>query len=538
MPGWPVSLVVADAGRSGSAGLGLAPRRRLGPVVAALASLAGATGLIADQAEAQQGPEPDPTGLTVTSHRVATSGGRLDYTATAGFLPITDAAGTRRADVFFVAYSVDPETTGQRPMTFAFNGGPGQPAVWLHLGVGPVWADVAQPDVDAVSGSGMPAPPHARLVPNPATWLTHSDLVFVDPVSTGYSRAAEGVEPSEFHGYVQDVEYLAEFVRLFLTRFDRWDSPRFLLGESYGTTRVGGLARYLQERHGITVNGVILVSAILNWQTARFDVGNDLPHLLYLPTYTATAWYHGRLSQSLQRGGLEEAVREAREFATGDYAAALLNGPALSPDERQAVAHRLAALTGLSPEYVERTNLRIHGRRFAKELLRSTRTTVGRLDSRYVGVDRDAAGEVPEYDPSYFVYGAFSTAFHPYVRRELGVALDRPYEIRAGDLVRPWDYTNVQNRYLNVAEDLRRAMSENPALRLFVASGYYDLATPFFAMDYTLGQMQLDERLGQSVTVRYYEAGHMMYIDPESRDQLETDIGAFYRAAGVERLPR
>ena len=446
-------------------------------------------------------------------------------------IPAVADDGEVRANVFFVAYTSEPPEGRSRPITFLFNGGPGQPAVWLHLGVGPHRAAVAQPSVTQRFASNGAIAPTAELVPNEHTWLSFSDLVFIDPVSTGYSRAAPGVDAQDFHGYVQDVEYLGEFVRLFLTRFERWDAPKFLAGESYGTTRVSGLARYLQERHGITLNGVILLSAILNWQTARFDVGNDLPYLFFLPSYTATAWYHGRLAGGLQTGGLENAVQQAREFALGDYATALLRGDNLPTAQRGMIVQRLAGFTGLSPDYVERSNLRVEGRRFMKELRRDEGVTVGRLDGRYLGVDRDAVGEVPEFDPSYFVYGAFTALFNDYVRGELEYRNDLAYEIRAGDLVRPWDYSNVENRYLNVAEDLRSAMSGNPGLRLFVACGYYDLATPFLAMEYTLSQMQLAESLRENVTVRYYEAGHMMYIHPASLAKLELDISGFYDEA-------
>lgn len=473
-------------------------------------------------------PETGSSSTVVTRHEIDTNGGTLRYTATAGFLPIADGDGEPKARVFFVAYNAEPEGGPPRPITFAFNGGPGQPAVWLHLGVGPWRADVARPGDRPGSGPrGEPAP---RLVENPHTWLAYSDLVFVDPVSTGYSRAAKGEDSSQFHGYVRDVEYLGEFVRLYLARFQRWDSPKLLVGESYGTTRVAGLTEYLQTRHGIDVDGVILVSAILNWQTARFHVGNDLPYLLFLPTYAATAWYHGMLDGELQARPLEDVVDQARELALGDYAVALLRGHDLSQEKRRDVVQRLARLTGLSPVYLDRANMRIDGRRFAKQVRRVDRVTVGRLDSRYTGVDRDAAGETPEFDPSYFVYGAFSALFNDYVRADLGFRSDLAYEVRAGDLVRPWDYSSVQNRYLNVAEDLRSAMSRNPDLRLFVASGYYDLATPFFAMDYTLSQMQLAGSQRANVWKRYYEAGHMMYIDPGSLGALAADIGAFYRA--------
>lgn len=505
-----------------------------------LAAVAGSFLLLPTAAAAQIEAEPfgqessgalGPPPMSVTSHRVVAAGKPLRYTAIAGHLPIRDPTGEPRANVFFVAYMADGAPPESRPITFAFNGGPGQPAVWLHLGIGPRRAAVAQPDTALAVGTGR----RPELVDNPHTWLADTDLVFVDPVSTGYSRPAAGHDPSEFHGYMPDVEYLSDFVRLFITRFGRWGSPKYLVGESYGTTRVAGMAAYLQRRHGLDVDGVILISAILNWQTARFHIGNDLPFLLFTPTYAATAWYHGRLAAALQAVPLEEVVHQARDFALGDYATALLRGSSLPNDERERVVQGVARLTGLSPEFVERTNLRIHARRFAKELRRRDRLTVGRLDSRYMGADRDAAGEIAEFDPAYFVYGDFTELFNGYVRDELEYRTDLAYEIRAGDLVRPWGYGLAENRYLNVAEDLRAAMHENPSLRLFVASGYYDLATPFAAVDYTLGQMQLAPALRDNVTVHHYPAGHMIYIHPPSLAALGEHIATYYHGAPGRR---
>ncbi len=459
-----------------------------------------------------------------TRHRIRTGAGELSYLARTGHLPLRDEAGVHLADIFFVFYTKEGVDSRTRPITFAFNGGPGQPAVWLHLGIGPMRAVIPEPSPDRRFATGSPAPPpFASLEANEGSWLDDTDLVFVDPVSTGYSRAAPGQSPSQFHGYAEDVEYLAEFVRLFLGRYDRWGSPKFLVGESYGTTRVAGLARHLQSRHGIYLNGVVLVSGMLNWQTGRFHVGNDLPYLLFLPSYTATAWYHGKL----EGGTLEEALAASRQFALGEYATALLLGDDLPPDRRERVVQRLASLTGLDPAYVERSNLRIDGSRFTKELRRTERVTVGRLDSRFRGEDRDAAGERYDYDPSYYVYGPFSSLVNEYLRDVLGYRTDRAYEIRAGDLVRPWSYAGSQNRYLNVAEDLRHAMAENPSLRLLVASGYYDLATPFFAMDYTVSQMGLSAEQRRNVELAYYEAGHMMYIHPPSLRRLRQDAARF-----------
>jgi carboxypeptidase C (cathepsin A) len=515
----------------------LAGRRRgwsrlIGP---ALLLAALAPPLSAQDGPAQQYGQDLPVPkrqLAITHHEIRTVDNRLRYVATAGYLPLGDGDRSHHADVFFVAYTAVARSTRQRPITFLFNGGPGQPAVWLHLGIGPKRVVMEQPSTGArFAAEGSDPPPYRRLEPNPHTWLAETDLVFVDPISTGYSRAARDHSSAQFHGYSEDVEYLGEFIRLFLTRFERWGSPKFLVGESYGTTRVSGLANHLQERHGIYLNGVLLVSAVLNWQTARFHIGNDLPFLLALPSYTATAWYHGLLRHE----SLDAALEESTRFALGDYALALLRGDEIERTEHAGVAARLAELTGLSAEFIERSNLRISSDRFTKELRRNERITIGRLDSRYIGVDRDAAGERYDYDPSYYVYGPYSTLINEYIRYELEYRNDLPYEVRAGDLVRPWSYASVENRYLNVAEELRAAMHQNPYLHVFVASGYYDLATPFFAVDYTISHMQLAPVLRQNVHVKYYEAGHMMYIHPPSLIQLRTDITEFYHAASPGR---
>jgi carboxypeptidase C (cathepsin A) len=357
------------------------------------------------------------------------------------------------------------------------------------------------------------------------------DLVFIDPVTTGYSRAAEGEDDGQFHGVDEDVQWVAEFIRLYTTRFERWASPKFLAGESYGTTRAAGLAGELQNRHGMYLNGIVLVSAILDFQTARFDVGNDLPYVLFLPTYTATAWYHGQLDDELQTD-LTATLNEVRRFALNEYAPMLSAGDALPAERREYLAAKLARYTGLTPDYVERTNLRIQISRFTKELLRDERRTVGRLDSRFKGIDRDAAADTYEYDPSYAaIQGPYTAAINHYVRTELGYESDLPYEILTGR-VRPWSYgTRRQNRYLNVAETLRSAMTKNPHLKVYVACGYYDLATPFFAAEYTFEHLGLDPSLKSNVSFGHFESGHMMYIHVPSLAALKDDLAAFVEGA-------
>jgi carboxypeptidase C (cathepsin A) len=464
--------------------------------------------------------------LVTTQHRATIGGREVRYTATTGTLVLREEEGKPRANIFFVAYTRDGvQDRGKRPVTFTYNGGPGSSSVWLHMGAfGPRRVEMGE--------EGTPPPPPYRLVDNGESLLDVTDLVFIDPVTTGYSRAVPGEDAKKFHGIKEDAAAVAEFIRLWTTRFGRWSSPKFLAGESYGTTRSARLSRVLQDDHGMYLNGVILISSILNFQTARFNIGNDLPYPLFLPTYTATAWYHKRLPQDLQAAGLQKAVEEAERFAAGEYTLALMQGNDLGQQGWNDIAAKVARYTGLSPDYVKRTNLRPEIQAFVKELLRDQRTTVGRLDSRFKGMDRNAAGEENEFDPSYAaIQGPFTAVLNDYVRQDLGFKSDLPYEILT-DRVRPWSYGEFENQYVNVAEDLRQAMSQNPALRVFVGNGYYDLATPFFATEYTFDHLGFEPDYEKRVTTKYYEAGHMMYTRRVDREQLKKDLAAFIAAAG------
>lgn len=478
----------------------------------------------ADEKEKKDLPVPKEV-LSSTSHEVRIGGKVVRYTATAGNYLIKEEDGTPKANLFFVSYTKDGQgkdgesDPGKRPVLFSFNGGPGSSSIWLHLGL-------FGPRRVPMTDEGFALPPPYRLVDNEHSLLDLADLVFIDPVTTGFSRAVPGEDDKQFHGVEQDVEVVGKLIRLWTTRNQRWASPKLLAGESYGTTRAAALVHHLQERHGMYFNGVILISSILNFQTARFDVGNDLPYVLFLPTYTATAWYHGKLAPELQRD-LAATLAEVRKFAATDYTLALMQGKDLPPGERQAIAARLARYTGLSEEYVMQTDLRIEIFRFIKELLRGERRTAGRLDSRFTGSDLDAVGERSEYDPSMeAIRGPYGGALNDYVRRELGYETDLPYEILT-DRVRPWKWGDEGNQYVNVAERLRQAMTRNPALRVFVANGYFDLATPFFATEYTFAHLGLDPSLEDHVTLRYYEAGHMMYIHKPSLEKLRGDLAEF-----------
>ncbi|MDX1442502.1 MAG: peptidase S10 [Gammaproteobacteria bacterium] len=454
-----------------------------------------------------------------TEHSVRINGDSIDYTATTGTLVLRDSDGGPKASFFYIAYTRDDiRNRNQRPVTFTFNGGPGSSSVWLHLGTfGPkrvVFDDAEQPE---------PAP--YRLSDNEESLLDVTDLVFIDPVGTGFSRAEGDTDAKEFYGVEEDRKAVADFIRLWTARNNRWNSPKFLAGESYGTTRAAAVVTELQQR-GMFMNGVILVSSILNFQTARFETGNDLPYVMFLPTYAATAWYHGKVEG--YDDNLEGFLAEARAFAASEYTLALMQGDTLADSRRQAVAEKLAKFTGLDEEFLLQANLRPSIFRFVKELLRDERRTVGRLDSRYTGIDSDAAGEGFEHDPSYTaITGPYTAAMNSYLRNELGYEEDREYEILSFTVNRNWNWDTGRAGYVNVAEDLRRAMSTNTHLEVFVANGYYDLATPFYATEYTMDHLGLEPELRDNIEMAYYPAGHMMYIHPPSLEKLNDDIRSY-----------
>lgn len=474
--------------------------------------------------EAPAKVDPGKDHLSTTKHSITINGKKLDYEATAGTLVLRDDEGKPRANYFFVAYNRSGDiSAAKRPLAFVFNGGPGSSAVWLHMGV-------VGPKRVLLEEKGKTLAPPYKLVDNDATLLEQADLVFLDPVSTGFSRPAAGVDGKQFHGVQEDVDANAAFIRQYVTRFKRWDSPKFLIGESYGTTRAAGLVNHLQDTDGMNFNGVVLISTVLNFGTIRFDEGNDLPYPLYLPGYTATAWYHKALAADLQ-ADLPKALAEAEKFALGEYTTALMKGSNLSAEERQQVVKKLARLTGLSEKYVSQCNLRIDLSRFRKELLRGQDKTVGRFDSRFLGIDSDSGGSRPEYDPSYsVVQGPYTALVNDYLRNELKYETDLTYRILT-DRVQPWNYNSAKNQYLNVAPSLRQAMTKNPGLRVLVASGYYDLATPYFAARYTMSHLGLDPSLAGNVTIEEYPAGHMMYINEESLQKLKKDMSKFVKTA-------
>jgi carboxypeptidase C (cathepsin A) len=338
----------------------------------------------------------------------------------------------------------------------------------------------------------------------------------------------EGVAPKQWHGFKKDIELVGDFIRLFTTRNNRWLSPKFLIGESYGTTRSAGLSGYLQERHGMYLNGIMLISSVLDFATIDFNINNDLPYIMFLPGYTATAWYHDALKP---KRTLHAWLKEAEEFALGDYAKALLKGDSLTKAERADIVKRTSQYTGISELFIERSNLRINDQRYFKELLRERGLTVGRLDSRLIGRDRLDVTENAEYDPLLTnIMGPYTAGFYDYIRRELKFESDLPYEILSG-FVHPWSFREFENAYVNVGETLRAAMTYNPYLKVFVANGYYDLGTPYFATEYTFDHLGLNEDLRKNITMEYYDAGHMMYIHMPSLKQMKIDLTKFIKGA-------
>lgn len=465
----------------------------------------------------------NPPPPVVTEHKITLAGETFKFTATAGKLPLRDDKGKTKATIFSVAYMRDDTMAEERPITFCFNGGPGSASLWLHLGMlGPERARV--PD-DATN----PAPPYA-LQHNPHSLLDITDLVFIDPVSTGFSRAAEGEKKSQFHGYEQDLNSVGQFINDFITKHNRWSSPKFVLGESYGGVRSAGLSGVLQNNYRMYLNGIVMISPVVDFTTIRYRQNNDLPYVLFLPSFTATAWQHKKLPENLQSLSLEQVLKRAEQFAYGAYAQALLRGASLPKKKYDAVAQRLASLTGLSEEYVRDNKLRVPMNRFGKELLRKEGKIIGRLDSRFTGHDRDNGDDLYGYDASSAAMsGPFGAGMNDYLRRVLKYEDEVPYRIR-GKIDR-WDYSQFENRFVDASETLREAMSKNPHLRVFAACGYYDLATPYFAFGHTRDHLMLAPQLQDNVELQYYKAGHMMYIRDSEAKKLRDDLLIWYQKA-------
>jgi carboxypeptidase C (cathepsin A) len=474
-----------------------------------------------------QKPEPEKKKRTipdvppiVTQHQITLKDVPLAYTAATGLMPIKDPNTDEIvAGLFYIAYTRDGiENTADRPLVFVFNGGPGSSSVWLHLGA------LGPRRVRMEEEGWFPRPPF-RLEDNPYTWLDDADLVFIDPVGTGYSRSVDPEKSKDYWGVQKDVETVGEFIRLYLTRNKRWHSPLFLAGESYGTTRAAGLAGYLIDA-GIAFNGVVLISTVLNFQTLSFDKGNDLPYPLYLPTYTATAWYHQKLPADLQTRPLVDVLTEVEAWSETVYVPLLAQGDRLTDAERREAIATLSRYTGIAPSFIDQSDLRIRDGHFFKELQRAERRTTGRLDSRFTGVDRLGVSEAIDFDPSFSaIIPPYTATFNQYIRAELNYETDVLYEILSGKVNEGWQMD--QGKYADTSEALRSALAKNPYMRVFVALGYYDLATPHFAAEYTISHLELDPTLRANFQLEYYEAGHMMYLDVKSLAKLRADIAGF-----------
>jgi carboxypeptidase C (cathepsin A) len=493
------------------------------------------------------GYEPPPP--VVTEHTLTLAEGKtLNYKAIAGYLLIRDtkqenqpgkdsgkelgkeggqdqldpSKGKPKAQIFFVAYLVDNAgDAATRPVTFAFNGGPGSASVWLHMGgIGPRRV--------VLSDQGEALPPPAKITDNESTWLEKTDLVFIDPVSTGFSRPVRGEDAKQFYGYKQDLASVGDFIRIWTTRYSRWSSPKILAGESYGTTRAAGLSEYLQDRYGMYVNGIVLISSVLNFQTLDFEPGNDVPYPLYLPTYAATAWYHKRLPVDLQQLPLRDVLSQTESFSSTEYLLALARGDAVSGSDAEHVASQISRFTGLGADYIKQERLREPIERFTNDLLKDQNRSVGRYDSRFSGIRIHPGTDTEDFDPSdEAVNGPFTGAFNDYVRRELKFETDLPYETIAE--VNPWNL--AENKYLDVATSLKEAMSRNPYLKIWVCCGYYDLATPYYAAESVVRGMNLDPAIRNNINFTFYESGHMLYIERGAREQLKNDLDQFLTGA-------
>lgn len=466
-------------------------------------------------------PAPPPKEeFSETNHQITINGQLINYKALAGNLVLKDDKGQPTATVFFVAYTkeVDEKSRNTRPLTFCFNGGPGSSSVWLHLGAfGPRRVQLPE--------QGDVLPPY-QLIDNEYSLLDQTDLIFIDPVSTGYSTAIPLDDAKKFHGLKEDAKSIAEFIRLYTTRYDRWESPKFLAGESYGTMRAAATAAYLNDREYFFINGLVLISSILDFQSISFSPSSDLAYLTFLPSYTAAAWYHQKLAPELQKKGLIQAIQEARDFVFNDYVSALFKGSNLQDDEKAKVAAKLAYYTGLPVEYILNHNLRIEDKDFREELLKSQHRLIGRFDARIKGPEDSA--QYVSYDPSFnAIFGAFTATMNHYLRSNLKWDQDSPYKILVN--LSPWDYSVPSLEYLNIANTLNEVMIKNAALRVFIANGYYDLATPFFGTEYTVSHLGIPLSFRKHLTMEYYEAGHMMYLHKPSLIKLKKDLTAYYQ---------
>jgi carboxypeptidase C (cathepsin A) len=463
----------------------------------------------------------------VTHHQITLDGKVLHYTATAGRLPIKRGDGKIQAEMFFVAYTLDGQDNPKRPLTFAFNGGPGSATVWLHMG------SVGPKQVVLQANGFMPPPPY-HLTDNPQTLLDRSDLVFVDAMGTGFSRAADAEHLKHYLGVKGDIEAFGEFIRLYISRYDRWASPLFILGESYGTTRAAGIAGYLADR-GIAFNGITLLSTAMDFQTLEWAKNNDEPYILLVPSFTMIAAYHHRLAPELTQD-LAKTREEVKRWAATDYALALGKGDGLSPEDRQKIIDTYARYTGLDKRLIDNANLRIDVEQFTHNLLLDQKLRVGRLDGRFTGIDPTGLLDERFYDPTgSAILPPYTSMFNNYLRTELNYKVDMPYKVFAYDEpgFDKWDWGDADRGFPNTAPGLRAAMAKNPYLKILVMEGFYDLATPFYAADYTIDHLNLGPDFHKNISFATYEAGHMVYVESNAHAKMKRDLVDFMQRSGA-----